>query len=151
MATMGLSGLWHGAAWNFVAWGLFHGLLLVLYRTLGLGKRWQPAGRAQWLGAWTAMSLLTLIGWMLFRAPSLGWLATAVTAAEWGLAGDPLLGALFVMAFVAVHAMPWGVAHWLERHRVDAAWTRALCRCSLLGLIVIVGRETANDFIYFQF
>ncbi|CAN7722874.1 MBOAT family protein [Paenibacillus sp. LjRoot153] len=32
VAAMGISGLWHGAAWNFVAWGIYHGLLLTLYR-----------------------------------------------------------------------------------------------------------------------
>ena len=43
-ATMVLSGLWHGAAWNFVVWGLFHGVLLLAYHQLR-GRGWVAALR----------------------------------------------------------------------------------------------------------
>lgn len=151
LATMGLSGLWHGAAWHFVVWGLFHGLLLLAYRSLGLGGRWKPTGRPQTAVAWLVMTWLTLAGWLLFRAPSLGWLASACTGADLGISGDQLLVALFVIGFVVVHALPWGIAHWIEHQHRDRLWTAAMCRCAALGLIVILGRETPSDFIYFQF
>ncbi len=66
--TMVLGGLWHGAAWNFALWGLYHGLLLSVYRALNLRTE---RGAYRW---WTlgAMGLLmfhfTCIGWLLFRA-----------------------------------------------------------------------------------
>ena len=63
-----LSGLWHGAAWNFVVWGAFHGLFLVLER-LFLGEWLRRAGR---LPAVAFTFFITLIGWALFRAETLG-------------------------------------------------------------------------------
>ena len=70
LLTMLLGGLWHGAAWTFVAWGAYHGLLLALHRAL-------PWPR--WLGA-PALAplrvaftfLCVMLGWVLFRARSLG-------------------------------------------------------------------------------
>lgn len=62
-----LTGLWHGAAWNFIVWGLLHGAFLLIERG-GLGlllARW-PA----WLaGAYTL--LVVLVGWVFFRADTL--------------------------------------------------------------------------------
>ena len=43
MLTMVLGGLWHGAAWPFVIWGVYQGALLVIYRWAG--ERWQGRGR----------------------------------------------------------------------------------------------------------
>src|SRR3972149_8353929 len=47
LTAMGLSGLWHGAAWHFVLWGLYYGLLVFAYYALEMGGRWQPKGRLQ--------------------------------------------------------------------------------------------------------
>src|SRR5690606_26510885 len=72
MLTMLLGGLWHGAAWTFVAWGAFHGLILVLYRALA-GK--EREGRRPLLARLPAMVLmfqLVAVSWLLFRAESIG-------------------------------------------------------------------------------
>lgn len=71
MITMFLSGLWHGASWTFVLWGLYHGVLIVLYRVCALPdriKRIPGVHIAQVL----FFFLLTMFGWLLFRAASLG-------------------------------------------------------------------------------
>jgi len=62
-----LCGLWHGAAWTFVAWGLFHGAFLVLERAF-LG-RWLAAA-PKWLRH-IYLILVVLVGWTLFRSDSL--------------------------------------------------------------------------------
>jgi alginate O-acetyltransferase complex protein AlgI len=62
-----LCGLWHGANWTFVLWGLYHGFLLVLERA-GLGDRLERLPRP---AAQSYTFLLTVIGWVLFRAGSL--------------------------------------------------------------------------------
>lgn len=59
-----LSGLWHGASWNFVLWGVYHGFFLVLERAFGL--RSFPRGLAVPITA-----LLVCLGWVLFRAENL--------------------------------------------------------------------------------
>ncbi|PHN02842.1 MBOAT family O-acyltransferase [Flavilitoribacter nigricans] len=62
-----LTGLWHGAAWNFLLWGLFHGLFLILER-LGLEKWLERTGR--WSGHIYTL-LVVMLAWVLFRAPNL--------------------------------------------------------------------------------
>ena len=68
MLTMLLGGLWHGAAWNFVLWGGYHGLLLVLCRATASSTQAPAGGRRvlQTVGTF----LLVLFGWLLFRADS---------------------------------------------------------------------------------
>lgn len=68
LLVFSLCGLWHGAAWNFIVWGAFHGFFLAL--ELGLKKRykWQNAGIAGTISTF----FLILMGWVFFRAESVG-------------------------------------------------------------------------------
>lgn len=60
-----ISGFWHGAEWTFVLWGLFHGIFLILDKLFLL--RWMSAiGK---LPSIIITFLLTLVGWVIFRAP----------------------------------------------------------------------------------
>lgn len=80
LAVFLVSGLWHGAAWTFVVWGGYHGLLLVLERVLHIGRRAkqstaeQLTARRLWksLPAVLATFLLAALGWVIFRSVSLG-------------------------------------------------------------------------------
>jgi len=73
LVTMLLGGLWHGAAWNFIVWGAYHGVILALYRAF---ER-RPAHENPWggehryavvLAKMGLMFALTLLGWLFFRA-----------------------------------------------------------------------------------
>ena len=72
--TMLLGGLWHGASWNFVIWGLYQGGLLVFQRAWGEFVRAPVAGKRD--SAWShalkviGMFQLTCVGWLIFRASS---------------------------------------------------------------------------------
>ncbi len=77
MVTMGLCGLWHGAGWNFVVWGLLHGVLLVAYdgwrfakKKVGLVGR-LPAAVAESLARATLLAFLAAT-FVVFRASDLG-------------------------------------------------------------------------------
>lgn len=67
-----VSGLWHGAAWHFVAWGLYHGLLLVGYRLFRIafpeGFAFLPAPVLR-VTSWGITFTLVTIGWVLFLYP----------------------------------------------------------------------------------
>ena len=76
MLTMLLGGLWHGAAWTFVAWGGLHGLALACHKFwLGLhsgrGRRAQPEPwySVRRVGSWLLTMSVVLIAWVLFRSP----------------------------------------------------------------------------------
>jgi alginate O-acetyltransferase complex protein AlgI len=60
-------GLWHGASWNFVVWGLFHGCFLVFERALGSRVKFRPAAGIAFVYTLT----VTIVGWVCFRAPDL--------------------------------------------------------------------------------
>ena len=68
MLTMVLGGLWHGASWNYVWWGVFHGLILIIYQKFGLSKNQvNKTLSIQFFSQVVLMFHLTLIGWLLFR------------------------------------------------------------------------------------
>ncbi len=63
-------GLWHGAAWTFVLWGAFHGVLLLIERATGIG-RGDDVDRGRQLVGQARTIALVLFGWILFRSPDL--------------------------------------------------------------------------------
>jgi alginate O-acetyltransferase complex protein AlgI len=77
VVTMAISGLWHGAAWTFVIWGLYHGALLAGERLL-IGSRVQSTMHSLLPGALYSVALgvlmfgLTSAGWLVFRSEGLG-------------------------------------------------------------------------------
>jgi len=77
-----LSGLWHGAAWNFLVWGAFHGLFLVADR-LFLLKILEKIGK---IPAMLITFFISLIGWVLFRAENLGY-ASGYLKSMFGFSG----------------------------------------------------------------
>ena len=103
-----LSGLWHGAAWNFVAWGAFHGFFLIADR-LFLVRLLSRLGK---LPSITFTFFVTLIGWVLFRSESLsysiGYLDTMFSfagqsdAGEFGLKFWMILGVAALFSFMAM-------------------------------------------------
>lgn len=98
MITMGLGGLWHGAAWTFVWWGLFHGAGLALChgwqafaaRQFPVRAAWWPA----WVSAWGGRGLTLLfvmVGWVFFRAADVP-AAQHLLAAMFGFGAGPAAG-----------------------------------------------------------
>ena len=146
MLTMLLGGLWHGAAWHFVAWGGYHGVLLSLRRALGP----RLVGVA---GTLLTFALVT-VGWVFFRAQNLGD-ALAVLGQMFSLqAGANILDegaiAIFALAFVV------GIVD--NRYRIVDALVRAplIVRGFALGTMLVTLLLFAHTgdqvpFIYFQF
>jgi D-alanyl-lipoteichoic acid acyltransferase DltB (MBOAT superfamily) len=76
IGVMGLVGLWHGAGWGYVAWGLMHGLWLVLYRVWekmaeGGARKWMAAAPTRWAWRWLTLAAV-MLSWIPFRAATLG-------------------------------------------------------------------------------
>jgi alginate O-acetyltransferase complex protein AlgI len=69
LVTFAISGLWHGAAYNFLVWGLWHGAMMVIHRVY---RRWEgrPTGPA-WTAAGTLLTFVGVcIGWAFFCMPA---------------------------------------------------------------------------------
>ncbi len=152
LVTMGLAGFWHGAAWHFIAWGLFHGLLLFIYHCLGLGGHWMPATRGKTVTAWFLMFCFTLIGWTLFRAPSLHWLGHAIrSTAFWSLSDDAITTGVAMLGIIALYgAGLWAILRF-DRAVGQKPVLQAAYQGGLMIAILVLAAGSHQDFIYFQF
>src|SRR5262249_47479429 len=92
VVTMFLAGLWHGAAWTFVVWGLVHGLFLGSHAVLRRA-RWTPSSTAI---NRTVTFLLVCAAFVIFRSPNLG-VAGDVLSSMLGLHGQDTAGALHAL------------------------------------------------------
>ena len=159
LAVWALTGLWHGASWNFVLWGVYFAALLLLEK-LVLFRFWEKVPRM--LRHLYALFFITL-GWVIFSFESVGQIG-AYFAGMFGLGGVPAwsgattyallqYGGVFVLA--AVLCIPWGKALWrrlggMGRPALAAAAT-AGCVLLLLACTAYLVNSTYNPFLYFRF
>jgi alginate O-acetyltransferase complex protein AlgI len=161
--TMILGGLWHGAAWTFVAWGVYHGTLLALHRALKpyLDRLINPETEwARRLWFWVRVVCffhLTCLGWLLFRAESLGQVWEMLSVLWGGLS----LGGI---AYRSTSAIPLALmllfavvqlVQWLKRDLHFVLRTPVAVRAFVytFGVLafIFVGKYDGEAFIYFQF
>ncbi|MBC8424361.1 MBOAT family protein [bacterium] len=165
-----LCGLWHGAAWNFLLWGLFHGLFLIAERLVPIlkeGDRWKPLRHLYTLAA-------VLAGWVMFRCDSLDhtfafWAALVGQGTGDGQAHHvgqflrtDVLIALIGGALVSTDLLKKAWARFTSRSRRSfPGFNRALGLGSWLQNVAIfllfllstlmLSTGTNNPFIYFRF
>ena len=165
----GISGLWHGASWHFVCWGLFHATLLAIYNIFGINTKYEhvvahgrylPNIKEAFQMALTFF--FAVIGWIIFRAQSMtqaiDYIAHMFT--------NPIIAGegLYIKTTIG-----WGlmflVAEWLQREKQHALqftniWPfnyRFFRWCIYITLICYtcieyyLNSESDNTFIYFQF
>jgi alginate O-acetyltransferase complex protein AlgI len=166
LIVFALCGLWHGASWNFVIWGLFHGGFLVVERLRGVKPGESGAAILRPIRH-VYVLLVVLVGWVFFRAETLSG-ALAVLRAMIGLArpSSAVPGvAMFVDTQVVIAAALGiiGSAPWLPAlaKRLDDsrfAGTVPLELGRLLGLagifagaVMLMAAGSYSPFIYFRF
>jgi D-alanyl-lipoteichoic acid acyltransferase DltB (MBOAT superfamily) len=166
LVTFLLSGFWHGASWNYVLWGFYHGVLLLLTRGSG------GARTAARLAAWrvvpqiAGMFVLTLVGWLLFRETELAAIVRDVRLSPFNVSELDRQTGLYLFLLAFLYSIPlWVQSIWVEWHRADrtdAAIDGPLPQWSTLALqgvacglafaaILVLRSRTSLDFIYFQF
>jgi alginate O-acetyltransferase complex protein AlgI len=114
-----LCGLWHGASWTFVAWGLYHGVFLVLERTrfgAALGKWPRPLRHAYAI-------FVVMMGWVLFRANTFGGAKMFFTA----LAGLGHAPAVQPLARYADNQVLWAIAFGIPFSGPLWGWIKLRC------------------------
>jgi D-alanyl-lipoteichoic acid acyltransferase DltB (MBOAT superfamily) len=150
LATMLVSGLWHGAGWTYLAWGGMYGILIAVYQSLGMGGSWKPGYPARVVLAWAVMFSFIVFGWLLFAAPSVEWVVRIFS--------NPLLGsreqqavAIIGLSIVAVYSVPLLVKTLLDRYAKEGSILRSFYYAAALATIFIYINSSTPDFIYFQF
>ncbi len=147
-----LTGFWHGADWNFLLWGLYYGLLLIVEKFV-LKRVLQKVPKAL---QWTYTMLFVLIGWVLFASENLtaamDYLGAMFRPAVASVQTQLLSWIpLFLIGFAA--ASPAGRNIWKKVERTGAAiWMEMiLCLAALLLSTASLVSGSYNPFLYFRF
>ncbi|MFB9265479.1 MBOAT family O-acyltransferase [Bradyrhizobium erythrophlei] len=160
-----VSGIWHGAAWTFVAWGALHGVCLVIERAVARVARpesWlgEPARR---LVGWVWMMIVVLVGWMFFRSTSVAGAVSALrslgdfggvsyfTFKMLGLASVELV--TLAVSLVILLIVDFHLAFRPQRLEVlgRSRWLSTGAGVALTYYVVLFGVFGRVEFIYFQF
>ena len=156
-ATWAIMGLWHGAAWTFVIWGVWHASMVAGHRLIT--ARWTVPDTYFWtVTGWGTTLVLAMVGWIPFRAPSMNYTLTA-----WSHLVDParymslnLRETTYIVAAVTLLGML--VLPFAWRRLVNGAerYPRAVMPVMMLGwtvmlTMVFIYLRPQNQFIYFQF
>jgi alginate O-acetyltransferase complex protein AlgI len=152
LLTMLLGGLWHGAAWTFVIWGLIHGIGLAVERALGV----RPVTRtAQWVGRVLTFHIVCF-AWIFFRADSVAraWQMLERLFTAWGQP-SPLVTTSVVLAIVvgigAQYVRPSALAAVLRGFQRLPVLAQAATVAVVLMVVNTLGPEGVAPFIYFRF
>jgi D-alanyl-lipoteichoic acid acyltransferase DltB (MBOAT superfamily) len=163
LLTMLLGGLWHGAAWTFVLWGAYQGVLLVLERLLG-GRRLiidpfeahGPWAKAVWLARVLVCFHFVCLGWIFFRCEDTGplWLMVRSFMDLRGWVHMPGTLArralLLILPLLTVDAVDFASRREQSILRAPGL-LRVLIYFVALYCFIVFGRFESNAFIYFQF
>ncbi len=149
-----LTGIWHGANWTFIAWGLMYFVILVIEKYTGLAKK------EHWWGHIYTM-VLVIIGWVIFNSTGMG-NAILYIKAMFGIGAKGLVDKAIwayiaqnwiyvVMALVgSVPLLPW-IDNKLKGNRV---WQTVYALCVVVCLVVsvsFISNNAYSPFIYFNF
>jgi alginate O-acetyltransferase complex protein AlgI len=155
--TWAIMGLWHGASWTFLIWGLYHASIITLYRLINTQAIPYSGKIKKYLG-WSITLPLMMLGWIPFRAQSV-----QDTLMLWSKIFSPndylwlgmrentyIIAALSLMAFLLAYAF-----HSIEKDFLvkRSAWAFMIVTTGYtLGIyLIIIFLRPINQFIYFQF
>ncbi|HAZ10430.1 MAG TPA: membrane-bound O-acyltransferase family protein [Candidatus Omnitrophica bacterium] len=158
--TMLLGGLWHGAAWTFVIWGAYHGMLLIIHRLLKPVLAKIPSPKNATIGkAWFFLRVvfffqLTCVGWLIFRAKSIGQILNMLGSfvSNFNVGLD--------MGFFSLIRLIWllilvQIAQFIKNDQMVVYKSNILLKAVFYIIffysIVMYGASGGKEFIYFQF
>lgn len=158
LIVWGLTGLWHGASWNFILWGLFYGLLLLFEKTI-FGNFFKKTPHViQWLYT----MFIVMIGWTLFRANNFNDIMFLIknmfifNKTEWTiiLANNASIVNSFIF-FIPAIIFSFPVVKQLDKkYGNNLIYSIISCTILLILLvtcIVFLTSSSYNPFIYFRF
>lgn len=160
LLTMMLGGLWHGAAWNFLMWGTYHGMCLVIERVL-CGRRnccifWGSAQLSKRLSCFFSILFVFIMvsfGWLLFKL-SLGETIRLVMAIGTNFGNKPF----FEMRFfpILIYMLPVFVYHifylvrdrkWIQQYMLRFSYALY----GMMLFLILTNSGSVSQFVYFQF
>lgn len=156
-----LTGLWHGAQWNFMFWGLYYGVILILEKYLWGSKIEKLPAAVQHIYAF----VLVLFGWVFFFSPTLGY-AGQYLKVMFGIGAKGIFDKQgFFMIFtnwllIVIAILASAPRGYKLLKKITGCWqseeVRAIVTCAVyiamfLLCIAFLVTETYNPFLYFRF
>lgn len=145
LITMTLGGLWHGAAWTFVLWGLCHGVALAVERFIHFSP-------PQFIG-WLTTFLMVMLGWVLFRSDSLETASMVfhqMFTLSTGIAWYPPLVIGVLACWLAEH-LAWQTRFRRGMRLPIDAWYSPIVTTVMVWALVLYAPRGFRPFVYFQF
>lgn len=156
MATMLLSGLWHGASMNFVVWGGLHGIVMCAERTLGIAKA--PQNKLTYYIRIATTFIIVCFLWIFFRADTLTDALTIISGIFTDFGKPYIVWAhIIIIAFVLFILAMQEIIYEKGFHvsSIHNIWLRHSVRYAFIVLtisfIMLFGVLNGDQFIYFQF
>ncbi len=154
--TWFIMGLWHGAAWNFALWGLYHATLIALFRVLTPLKKLPDAAP---MISWLLLLLTSMAGWIPFRAQGLGDSLTLfgklLTPSAYTLGGRQ--ADMYTYFWTAVITLGMALTWWFIKRPARRPWPSRFANpvqglaLAVMVCAILICLRTAKQFIYFQF
>jgi len=162
----GVSGLWHGANWTFICWGLYHAILLNLYNIFGINTKYEHVVAFNRLFPSVKETLqilstfvLAVFGWIIFRAETMAQAYLYFTRMFTSPFDGMTVGSLKYTFFFVIIML---VAEWLQRekqHALELVGCKGLLKYRTMRwtiymivlLVTLVFAGEQSQFIYFQF
>ena len=159
--TMTLGGLWHGAAWNFVLWGVFHGVILILHRIIAPVLSFHTVHSFVLRKLWKGICIITTFhvvcfGWLLFRAQSFFQIKNLlhmllfnfrITPQTYQYAFDIFICTGFIF-FIQLFKERYKDMNFVIK---TPSWVRGGIYFIIFLSLVLGGVQGGREFIYFQF
>lgn len=155
--TMFLGGLWHGAGWTFVAWGVFHALGIITWHAF---RRFAGNKMLSKIPRWVSILLtfnLVTVCWVFFRAPDFSTALMVLSGPFRAPLGD-IAGFASGNLFILFIMLAFAITHRLDDYRRIVLFSRRRPAKVVIGLIVFIavltitlGSGNSRDFIYFDF
>ena len=153
-----LTGVWHGANWTFIIWGLMYFVLLVIEKTTGFYK---AEGKFKKVLLWLYSMFFVVIGWVMFRAESVGaafdYLVGMFTMKNGAFFDEYFIASfkqiIFYVLLGVIFSFPW-VKKLKEKVKPNAFTKTVYVCCILIVFILSIASITSssyNPFIYFNF
>ena len=155
-----LTGIWHGASWNFLMWGLFYFVLLAIEKLTGFPEKYPKS----WVRNlyWIPTMLFVMLGWVLFRAPDL---SHQLYAKHNGLFNNPLSSTdavfcgritdfiliVILFSFPVVKRLVKPLKDYVLYNKISKVLTPLLYGALLFITCAYIVNSTYNPFIYFNF
>ena len=169
MTTMALGGLWHGASWNFVLWGIVHGLILIGHRLLvaqpfvhGAIERERLRVPLVILG-WFVTQVLVFLTWLIFRVEDTEMLMDAiagflfihgefdVAAAREALPDVQHLTMILVVVFILMHGVSGRLGRLRDRLSEGSPVVWGIFAGISIVAMLYLRPSVSSEFIYFRF